>query len=88
MERLRHNLLAALLVLALSPSASAAEITTKEQADAFLENYCIALVNQVAEASKRQAALAAREDWEGFVEQGAYIAGIAEVYNNLCKERD
>jgi len=65
--------------------ASATEIETKAQADAFLEKYCVALINEVAKAVKRQEAHSAKNEWQEVMEQGAYIAGVADVYSKLCK---
>ena len=82
MKKLKFLALA-LLFSASVPSLSK-EIETKEQADAFLDKYCIALINEIAKAVKRQGDLSAKNEWQEVGEQGAYIAGVAKVYNNLC----
>ena len=73
-----------ILLVAFTCNASA-EITTKEQADKFLDQYCIALVNEIEKAVDKQKVLASKEDWESFMETGAWIGGIADVYSKLCK---
>ena len=71
-----------LMFIALSAHA---EIKTKEQADKFLDGYCIALVNEIEKAVEKQKIQAKKEDWENFMKTGAWISGISEVYSNLCK---
>ncbi len=62
-----------------------AEIKTKEQADKFLDGYCIALVNEIEKAVEKQKIQAKKEDWEDFMKTGAWISGVADVYAKLCK---
>jgi len=62
-----------------------AEITTKEQADKFLDKYCIALVNEIEKAVEKQKQQAAKEDWQEFFKTGGWIDGVAGVYSKLCK---
>ncbi|MEM8562991.1 MAG: hypothetical protein AAGF57_12185 [Pseudomonadota bacterium] len=65
----------------------ATEIDSAEQADAFLDQYCVALVNEIAKAVKRQESYSAKDEWQKVGEQGAYIAGVADVYSKLCTRR-
>ncbi len=69
----------------LSTFSAQAEIKTKEQADKFLNGYCIALVNEIEKAAEKQKNQAEKEDWIRFTETGTWISGIADVYNKLCK---
>ena len=62
-----------------------AEITTKEQADKFLHDYCIALVNEIEKAVEKQKVLANKENWDEFMKTGAWISGISDIYSKLCK---
>lgn len=71
--------------LVFSALSHAQDITTESQAEAFLKNYCVALINEVAKATKLQEQYAAQEAWDEFMEQGAWISGLADVYGNLCK---
>ena len=77
----------AIAILLFTAQVSATEIKTNEQADAFLDKYCIALINEVAKAVKRQDAHSAKNEWQQVGEQGAYIAGVADVYSKLCSKR-
>ena len=61
------------------------EIKTASQAEKFLNQYCIELVNEVSRAVDRQRNHAAKEDWEGLLREGSYISGIAEIFDNLCE---
>ena len=78
-------LLSSVCVLSLFGTAHADQIETTKQAKEFLDSYCVDLVNEIAQAVERQRAHAVKENWEGFLEQGAYISGVSEVYGNLCK---
>jgi hypothetical protein len=69
----------------LSTYSAHAEIKTKEQADNFLNGYCIGLVNEIEKAVGKQKQQAAQQDWKKFMETGSWIVGIADVYNKLCK---
>ncbi|MEM8942191.1 MAG: hypothetical protein AAGC91_08540 [Pseudomonadota bacterium] len=80
------HLLVCALTLAVSASAKAQEITTAAEAQDFLDDYCVALVNEISKAVDRQKGHAEREEWDKFMEQGAWIAGVSDVYGNLCKD--
>ncbi len=81
------NLLCPILLIAsLYTSTANAEITTEKEAEKFLESYCIALINEIQIASQKQEALAKKEQWEEFFEQGVWIAGVADVFSKLCKD--
>ena len=80
----RINTLAPILLVCISFTASAKGIETKEEAEAFLDKYCIALVNEIAKAVKRQDELSSKNEWQKVGEQGVYIAGVADVYSKLC----
>lgn len=74
----------AVVVMLLSFSAGA-EITTKEQADKFLDGYCIGLVNEIEIAAKKRALQAASEDWKKVRKTDEWIYGLSGVYQHLCK---
>ncbi|MEM1188291.1 MAG: hypothetical protein AAGI72_07180 [Pseudomonadota bacterium] len=74
------------LTLSLSSAVQSQEITTEDQAEAFLQEYCVSLVNEIAKAVDLQRGYATREEWDKFMEQGAWIAGVADVYGSLCKD--
>ena len=77
--------LLAMAMFIFTAQVSANEISTKKEADEFLGNYCIALVNEIAKAVKRQDAHSKKQEWQQVGEQGAYIAGVADVYSKLCR---
>ena len=62
------------------------EIKTEAEAEAFLQEYCVSLINEIAKAVELQKGYAAREEWDEFMEQSAWIAGVADVYGNLCDD--
>ncbi len=62
-----------------------AEITTKEQADQFINTYCITLVNEIEKAANKQTTLAEKEDWGNFMKTGTWISGLADIYSKLCR---
>ncbi|MCX2983111.1 hypothetical protein EYC98_19795 [Halieaceae bacterium IMCC14734] len=78
------NVLLALIIVLTTNHALAAEIESKADADAFLAKYCVALINEIAEAVKRQEDHSKKNEWQQVGEQGAYIAGVADVYSKLC----
>jgi hypothetical protein len=82
-KKLTRLKLFVLIALLTAPAYATPKIETKEQADAFLETYCAEIVSEIALAVDRQKAHASIENREGFLEQGAYISGLADVYGNL-----
>ncbi len=79
---MRNILLGFLLVFS---SQVNAEIKTKEQADKFIGDYCVSLVNEIQKAVIRQGDLAKEEKWDEFMKTGTWISGVADVYSKLCK---
>jgi hypothetical protein len=73
------------MVAVLGASHVYAEVKTQKDADAFLNKYCVELVSAIEDQYEEQKVLAVEERWQEFFEKGALIAGIAEVYSNLCK---
>ena len=63
-----------------------AEIETKDQADDFLDQYCINLVNALEKAAKKQKTLAGNTKSSNFYKQADNLITISELYKNLCKE--
>ncbi len=62
-----------------------AEITTKKQADQFLSQYCIALVNGIEKTVEKQKQQAKKRKWDEFSKSGRWISGLADIYSKLCK---
>ena len=75
----------AFVALVLGANHAHAEIQTKQAADAFLDNYCIELVNAIKDLYEEQKILAAQARWHEFLEKGKYIGDIAEIYSKLCR---
>ncbi|MBO8204264.1 hypothetical protein [Prochlorococcus marinus] len=61
------------------------EIKTKEDADSFLNTYCIRIVNEIEKSYLRQLKAANSSDWETFGKEGAWIGGLSDIYTKLCK---
>ncbi len=74
------------LTLLVAVAAQSQEIKTEAEAEAFLQQYCVSLVNEIAKAVDLQKGYAEREEWDKLMEQGAWIAGVADIYGNLCKD--
>ena len=74
-----------IILITLLASSAHSEITTKTQAEKFLEHYCVALINEIAKADEKLTEQAAKEDWDSFYKTGAWISGVADVYSKLCK---
>ena len=81
----KYFIIATFLILILSADHSRAEIQTKQDADAFLESYCIELVSSIKGLYEEQKILVAEEKWKEFFEKGALISAIANIYSKLCK---
>ena len=62
------------------------EFKTKEEADEFLNSYCIDLVNFTKGIVKKQEELAKQEKWREFFEHGGMIQGASQIYSNFCKK--
>jgi hypothetical protein len=74
-----------LMVSVLGASHVYAEVKTQKDADAFLNKYCVELVSAIEDQYEEQKVLVVEEKWQEFFEKGALIAGISEIYRNLCK---
>ena len=68
------------------PIYASSEFKTKEEADKFLNSYCIDLVNFTKDVVKRQEELAKEEKWREFFEHGGMIQGASQIYANFCKK--
>ena len=64
---------------------SQAKIKTKVEADNFLNQYCIEIVNAIKEAYETQIISIENNDLKKFGEQGLWIGGLSDVYSKLCK---
>ena len=62
-----------------------AELKTREEADRYLDKYCIEIVNFTKDLVESQVKLAAQEKWKEFFEHGAMISGASNIYSNFCK---
>ena len=75
----------ALMVSVLFANHVYAEIKTQQDADSFLNKYCVELVSAIEGQYEEQKVLAAEQKWPEFFKRGSLIGGIAEIYSNLCK---
>ena len=64
---------------------SQAKIKTKVEADNFLNEHCIEIVNAIKEAYETQIMSIKNNDLKKFGEQGLWIGGLSDVYSKLCK---
>ena len=65
---------------------SQAKIKTKLEADNFLNEYCIEIVNAIKEAYETQIISIKNNDLKKFGEQSLWIGGLSDVYSKLCKK--
>ena len=65
---------------------SQAKIKTKLEADNFLNEYCIEIVNAIKEAYETQIIALEDNDLKKFGEQGHWIGGLSDIYSKLCKK--
>ena len=65
---------------------SQAKIKTKVEADNFLNEYCIEIVNAIKEAYETQIISVKNSDLRKFAEQGRWIGGLSDIYSKLCKK--
>ena len=61
------------------------EIKTREDAESFLNTYCIRVFNEIKKYYLRQLKAANSSDWETFGKEGAWIGGLSDIYTKLCK---
>ena len=74
-----------LMASVFGPGDVNAEVKTKEDADTFLNKYCVELVATIENSYEEQKMLAVEQQWQKFAEKGALILGMSEIYSNLCK---
>ena len=65
---------------------SQAKIKTKLEADNFLNEYCIVIVNSIKEAYETQIIALNNNDLKKFGETGFWIEGLSDVYSKLSKK--
>ena len=63
-----------------------ARLKNKEDANKFLDEYCIEIVNAIKEAYEKQIIAIENKDLRKFGEQGNWIGGLSDVYSKLCKK--
>ena len=85
LKNINKNILLFLLLVLTSHLNVNAKITSKEEAEKFLNNYCIEIVSAIKDAYEVQIESASNQDWKTFGEKGRWIAGLAEVYSKVCK---
>ena len=83
--KLNKKIILFLLLLTTSPLSVNAEINNKEEAETFLDNYCIEIVSAIKDAYESQIESASNQDWKTFGEKGRWIGGLADVYSKVCK---
>ena len=83
--KINKNILLFLLFIASSHLNVKAKINTKEEAEKFLDNYCIEIVSSIKDAYESQIESISNQDWKTFGEKGRWIGGLADVYSKLCK---
>ena len=66
-------------------SISSAQVKNEKEAAKFLNFYCIELVKTIESSYYEQVEAAKINNWETFIKKGSWIAGVSEVYSNLCK---
>ena len=80
-----NNIFKIFLITILLSNPAIAKIETKSQADKFLNNYCIEIVNSIETLYEDQKNLISKNEWKGFFEKGTLITTLADVYSKLCK---
>ncbi len=81
MKRIPHLI----LLLFLIPTNTQARISTIEESKDFLGKYCIEIINSISVSYNKQIAALKVNDWEEFHQNGKWIAGLADLYQKLCK---
>ena len=74
-----------ILMLFFSLNVNASNISTKKEADNFIANYCIEIVNGIHDAKNRAEIKIKNGDNKGFVQEGTFISVLADLYSKLCK---
>ena len=76
-----------LLLLQLNnPIFATQKFKTKDEADKYLDSYCLDLVSFTKEVVNKQEELAKEEKWREFIEHGALVQGASQIYSNFCKK--
>ena len=65
---------------------SQAKLKTKVEADNFLNEYCIEIVNAIKDAYETQIISIKNNDFKKFGVLGRRIGGLSDVYSKLCKK--
>ena len=76
-----------LLLLQLNnPIFATQKFKTKDEADKYLNSYCLDLVSFTKEVVNKQEELAKEEKWREFIEHGTLVQGASQIYSNFCKK--
>ncbi len=63
-----------------------ARLKNKDDANKFLNEYCVEIVNAIKEAYETQIIAIEDKDLKQFNEQAVWIGGLSDVYSKLCKK--
>ncbi len=74
-----------ILLLFLFPTNTQARISSMEESKAFLDKYCIEIINSISESYNKQIEALEINNWEEFHKNGKWIGGLADLYQKLCK---
>ena len=61
------------------------KIESKQEAQKFLNEYCIEIVDNIKKSYIRQNEAIKISDWDSFGKEGKWIYGLSDVYSKLCK---
>ena len=62
------------------------KLKTKDDADKFLNTYCIEVVQFIKDTSERQKTLVKKGQPMEALRIGGLIQGASQIYGNLCKQ--
>tara|TARA_Y100001968_G_C19440452_1_gene762250 strand:- start:2433 stop:2699 length:267 start_codon:yes stop_codon:yes gene_type:complete len=85
LTKVNKKFLLFLFLFTISSFSAYAEINNREEANQFLDNYCIEIVSAIKDAYEVQIESVSNQDWKTFGEKGRWIGGLADVYSKLCK---
>ncbi len=83
--KIKKNILLLLILFWTSSLNANAKINSNEEAEKFLNNYCIEIVSAIKDAYETQLEAVSNQDWKTFGEKGRWIGSLADVYSKLCE---